>query len=117
MTVKLKTDSKTTDLLKSKNYLVINLEFLHSKKILPIIYIRVVTEKGIPALFDKNLFNIVDNEIGRDYVFSEHNENSIELIPKNMSYKNFWNDFFNLDDKAINIFKERFPIYKDKLFY
>ncbi len=33
-----------------------------------------------------------------------------------MNYSSFWEDFFNDDNKAIAIFKTRFPAYANKIF-
>lgn len=117
MIVKLKPNKKANDLILNKNYSVISIEFLSSKNKITSMYFRILCEKGIPAMYDKNLFIIIDDSIGADYVFKENNIESFDLVPRIMSYKGFWDDFFNLDNDAINIFKKRFPEYKDKLFY
>ncbi|WP_129367288.1 hypothetical protein [Lutibacter sp. HS1-25] len=113
----MKENQKGKNLIHSKHYTVISMEFIsHINKPLSI-FMRIVSEDGIPALYNKNIFKIINSKIGNDYVYKENSEESFELVPEIMSYKGFWDNFFDVEEKAINIFKERFPEYKNKLFY
>lgn len=117
MIVELKKSEKVYGIKSNKRYAVISMEFLATKNVNDFFKLRIVNENGIPGLYDKKLFKIVDNMIDVDYVIKEHNDESFELVPEKMSYKNFWIDFFNLESSAIDVFKKRFPEYKDILFY
>ncbi len=112
MIVELKKDKKLNDIKHNQKYVVISIDFVVTE-----IKFRILNENGIPSLYDSKLFKIIDNRICTDYVYKEYSEESFELVPEKMSYSNFWDDFFNLENDAITIFKKRFPKYKDKLFY
>ncbi len=99
------------NIIKGKEYDVICVELVKTsidKETFKVNY-RITNEEGTPALYEAGLFDVADSTIANDYIFTKYNNGNIIIKPKIMDYISFWEDFFNDDEKAIQIFKERFP--------
>jgi hypothetical protein len=80
------------------------------------ITIRILSDDGVPAMYDMGMFKIIDSNLDPDFVCKTYEDGDFALYPLSMSYLGFWEDFFNDEEKAIMTFKTRFPELKDKLF-
>lgn len=99
------------------SYEVVSVDFIRNTENADFITkYRIVNEHGTPALYDSAFFEMEDSNIDSDFVYKPYREGSFGLIPEVMSYENFWDDFFNLNEEAITILKKRFDTYKDVLF-
>lgn len=73
---------------------------------------------GQPARFDSDLFDIVDPLIDRDWVVEVYEDGlSFSIRHAKLSYQGFWEDFYGDDNelraRAIGLFKEVYPNYKE----
>jgi hypothetical protein len=70
---------------------------------------RIIDSEGTPALYENHLFDIIDNKLDSDWIISFNEEfNVINIMPSSISYKGFWEDYFNDEDDAVKIFNNRF---------
>lgn len=70
---------------------------------------RIIDSEGTPALYENHLFDIIDNKLDSDWIISFNEEfNVINIMPASISYKGFWEDYFNDEDNAVKIFNNRF---------
>ncbi|MEL6699659.1 MAG: hypothetical protein AAFP89_25700 [Bacteroidota bacterium] len=111
-------EKRNTDLSFESEYKVLSID--HVQKLDEIgcfeVKFRVLNDNGIAALYNPNIFKVVDSNLDKDFVYKSYDNGNYEFVPYSMSYPYFWDHFFDDDEKAISIFKERFPEYKDKLF-
>lgn len=114
MRVKLKKNKRISTLSNSNVYDVISILFM--KDTPNYIQIRVLNEDGVPILCPLSLFEILDNGIRRKLSLVDYTD-SVELIPMELSAYGYWEDFFNLHEKPIELFKKVFPKLGKKLRY
>jgi hypothetical protein len=111
-------DLKANNLLSMGTYTVISMDFILNT-VGPCnfdIKYRIVNKNGIAALYDQSFFEVVVAIYDDDFVFRPYVQGSFELVPKEMSYDGYWEDFFNGDQTAVGIFKNRFSEYSDLIF-
>lgn len=119
MKVKYSKNSTTNfkTLIEEKIYDVITVNFsprqINNEENFYTLSYRIIDEQGTPGIFDGKFFEVTDNTIPKDFIYKLNDKGLINLMPESISYDSFWEDFFNDDINAIELFKERFPDYQE----
>ena len=116
MTVQLIKRKENIDLSFEKEYKVISIEYTLKPDGYYDINYRLLSDKGIPALYKLSSFEILDSSIDSDFIHKSYKNGNYCLAPKVMSNQFFWEDFFNDEEEAIEKFVKRFPEYEGKIF-
>lgn len=109
-------DKRSTALSLECSYKVLSVEYVLKSNVCFEIKYRILNNEGIPALYDLNIFEIIDSSIDSDFIYKSYSNGNYKLIPKLISYFSFWEDFFNGDEEAEEKFLKRFPEYVGKIF-
>lgn len=97
MIVKIKNDKiDTSGIILGKNYKIISLSIVDNSKSM----FRIISEDGTPALYDVNLFEIIDNKIDDGYFAYLRAGGLWEICPSEISSEDFWIKFFNGDPNS-----------------
>lgn len=118
MIVEIKEEFKSgTDLSLGQGYRVISMDFIRKSEVPNSfeIRLRLLNDSGTAALYKVGWFTVTDPSMEADFVHKSYFGESFGFLPKSMSYPRYWDDFFDEDEKAVAIFNDRFPEYKDKV--
>ncbi len=101
-------------LKKAVNGLNIDTEFLVIAILIkqsnsPEIWYHVLNEDHKLLMVESSNIEITNHKLDSDLVFKYLGDNCYNILPESISYTGFFEDFFNDDENAINIFVNRFP--------
>jgi hypothetical protein len=68
-----------------------------------ILYRLNVDKTGTPGLFEFSQFELISEKLPSNWVIAKDN-NTLIFAPKSWQEKKFWDDFFNGDKKALEIY-------------
>lgn len=58
-------------------------------------YFRIVDDKYQPILFPMDIFNVIENHIDNNWVFSLSDGNQFNIVPLELSGQYFFEDYFD----------------------
>jgi hypothetical protein len=67
---------------------------------------RILGEEPVPALFEIELFEIVDQSLPRSWVVTSPAPETLSFGPASWARPGFWTDFFDGDRQAVRVFEE-----------
>lgn len=106
MKVRCKVDADCTRiegwLEKSEAYSVLTIDIFEGGNIFYRIFSKL---QGIPVLFEASYFEIVSNEMPREWLIYYH-DGYLEIAPEEWVEPGFWDKYFDDDIEAIEKFKE-----------
>lgn len=66
---------------------------------------RIAANHGTPALFEPELFEITDPVVPGSWAVATDDSGGLTLQPEAWSYPDFWEDFFNQEPKALQLYE------------
>lgn len=67
---------------------------------------RIINEISEPILYPKGLFDIVDQNIPKEWVYDKYSDDEYYIDPPELSAKGFYEDYFDGKVESIEIFKK-----------
>jgi len=96
----------------NKNYIVYSVEISQSGEK----FYRIQNDAYQIVPYPSTLFHIASDKINKDWILWQKPNNCSALLPKQFAYLSFWENFYNDDDEALNVFnlvKEQ--LYQEEL--
>lgn len=80
----------------NKNYIVFAIEFSNNLSASgEYIKFRLQNDDNSIIPYPANLFKIVSDKINSTWIFNQKDKNNYWIVPKEISYNSFWEDFYN----------------------
>lgn len=93
-----------------KTYIVLSIESNYNNNssdfFKEVLWYRIIDENGQFMPCPSNLFEINSSTMPSSWIFNKVDGGYFELIPKEWNYTGFFEDYYNDDSKALEIFKE-----------
>lgn len=89
-----------------KEYKIVSIVLYFGKE--EVVY-QLVNDDKLLALYTSEKFELIDSKVEPDWVMLIHNYNVFEFTPEPFSYPGFLEEYHDDDEKAVNLFKTRFP--------
>ena len=106
----IKSNDTEPNLTINKNYIVFAIEFSNDLSVSgEYINFRLQNDDNSIIPYPANLFEIVSHKLGSTWIFNQKNKNNYWILPEQISYNSFWEDFYNdeiLARKYFNHVKE-----------
>ena len=112
-----RTNGEQPYLTNKKLYVIISIEFENSIEQSGE-YIRYILENDIGQImpYKANMFEVECSKLSSTWIFNKKNDNNYSIIPKDIAYNSFWEDFYNDDDIAVfKLLKVKSQIYLEDL--
>lgn len=80
----------------NKNYIVFSIEFSNNLYTSgEYIKFRLQNDDNSIIPYPANLFEIVSDKLNSTWIFNQKTKNNYWIVPKDISYNSFWEDFYN----------------------
>lgn len=80
----------------NKNYIVFSIEFSNNLSASgEYIKFRLQNDDNSIIPYPANLFEIVSDKLNSTWIFNQKTKNNYWIVPKDISYNSFWEDFYN----------------------
>lgn len=103
------TDKNEPNLSKNKIYYVIAVEFSNSDSMSGnYIKYRIMNDMNQVIPYSAKDFDVVSGKLSTYWVYNAGSANDYSILPKELAYFQFWDDFYNDDKKALELFESSY---------
>ncbi|WP_066496652.1 hypothetical protein [Abyssisolibacter fermentans] len=103
------TDKNEPNLSENKIYYVIAIEFSNSDSMSGnYIKYRIMNDMNQVIPYSAKDFDVVSGKLSTYWVYNAGSANDYSILPKELAYVQFWDDFYNDDKKALELFESSY---------
>ena len=102
-------DKNEPNLSENKTYHVIAVEFSNSDSISGnYIKYRIMNDMNQVIPYSAKDFNVLSGKLSTSWVFNAKSANDYSILPNEIAYTGFWEDFYNDDKRALELFESSY---------
>lgn len=103
------TDGNEPNLTKNKMYYVIAVEFSNSDTMSGnYIKYRILNDMNQVIPYSAKYFDVLSGQLSSNWVYNARSVNNYSLLPSEIAYTSFWEDFYNDDKRALELLESSY---------